>query len=84
MAQLVAGDIQATISGEGKERLRELKTHAQPDLRGEMTYLDTPRHANYVEVHTYMHVLEQLREEFGWPAPDDGFYESMRATATAG
>lgn len=83
MAQLVVGDIKARISGEGRERLRELKAHHQPDLRGEMTYLDTPRHANYVEVHTYMHVLEELRQELGWPAPDDGFYEGLRAASAA-
>lgn len=79
MAQLVVGDIRATLSGDGRQRLRELKASHQPDLRGDMTYIDSPRHANYVEVHTYMHVLDELRREFGWPAPDDTFYDGVRS-----
>jgi hypothetical protein len=80
MAQLIVGDIKATLGGEGKHRLRELKASHRPDLRGEMSYIDSARHANYVEVHTYMHVLDELRRELGWPAPDDTFYESCRVT----
>jgi hypothetical protein len=81
MAQLVVGDIKATLSGEQKQRLRELKASHRPDLRGEMQYVNSPRHANYVEVHTYMHVLDELRAELGWPAPDDTFYEGTRVAA---
>jgi len=78
MAQLVVGDLKATLTGEHKDRLRELKATHRPNLRGEMHYIDSPRHASYVEVHTYMHVLDQLRQEFGWPALDDTFYEPLR------
>jgi hypothetical protein len=81
MAQLVVGDIKATRTGEGKERLRELKAEHRPDLRGPMTYVDSPRHASYVEVHTYMHVLDEVRREFGWPAPDDAFYDALAVEA---
>lgn len=79
MAQLVVGDVKATLTGRHKQRLRELKATHYPDLRGGMQYIDSPRHANYVEVHTYMHVLDEVRGEFGWPAPDDTFYEDLRA-----
>jgi flavin-binding monooxygenase-like protein len=82
MAQLVVGDIKAT--GERKRRLRELKAGHHPDLRGEMRYVDSPRHANYVEVHQYMHVLEQLRRDFAWPELDERFYESLRAAPVGG
>ena len=81
MAQLVVGDIKARQSGEQKERLRELKATHQPDLRGEMEYIDSPRHANYVEVHTYVEVLASLRAELGWSAPDEEFYEGLRVDA---
>jgi hypothetical protein len=27
-----------------------------------------------------MHVLDELRSEFGWPAPDDEFYDACRVT----
>ncbi len=39
-----------------------------------MEYLDSPRHANYVETHTYQHVLAEVRDSFGWPALDDGYF----------
>jgi hypothetical protein len=82
MAQLVVGDIKATLTGENKQRLRELKATHHPDLRGGMDYIDSPRHVSYVEVHTYMHVLDELRRELGWPAPDEKFYEPPRTPAT--
>lgn len=28
---------------------------------------------------TCIHVLGEPRREFGWPAPDDTFYEDLRA-----
>ncbi|HWE33504.1 MAG TPA: NAD(P)-binding domain-containing protein [Solirubrobacteraceae bacterium] len=82
MAQLVVGDIKANLTGENKQRLRELKATHHPDLRGGIDYIDSPRHASYVEVHTYMHVLDELRRELGWPAPDEEFYEQPRTPAT--
>jgi len=85
MAQLIAFDIAA--AGETKTRLTELKRSDHPDVRGGMEYLDTPRHANYVETHTYQHVLAELRERFGLPALDEHAYDSLRrelAPATQG
>jgi hypothetical protein len=81
MAQLVVGDIKARQSGEQREKLREFKATHRPDLRGEMEYIDSPRHANYVEVHTYVETLASLRAELGWPAPDEEFYEGLRVDA---
>lgn len=76
MAQLIAFDITAT--GETKDRLRELKRSDDPDLRGGMEYIDSPRHANYVETHTYQHVLAQLRDRFGLPAVGERTYNGLR------
>jgi cation diffusion facilitator CzcD-associated flavoprotein CzcO len=76
MAALVVGDLRAT--GEAKAKLRELKASDHPDLRGPMEYIDSPRHANYVETHTFQHVMAQLREDFGWPAPDEEYYADLR------
>jgi cation diffusion facilitator CzcD-associated flavoprotein CzcO len=78
MAQLVAIDLTAT--GAAKERFRELKSGHHPDLRGGMAYIDSPRHANYVETHTYQHVLAEVRDSFGWPAVDDGYFAPLRRT----
>ena len=32
-----------------------------------------------IRTNTYMHVLDEPRQEFGWPAPDDTFCEDLRA-----
>lgn len=63
MAQLVAMDL--NLEGGEKEKFAEMKRTHQPDLRGGATYIDTPRHANYVETHTYQATLGEIREEFG-------------------
>jgi cation diffusion facilitator CzcD-associated flavoprotein CzcO len=81
MAQLIVGDVRATLTGgEDKERLRRLKAEHEPDLTGGMEYVDSPRHANYVETHTYQHVLRELFDEFGWAWPDEEFYADLRRT----
>jgi cation diffusion facilitator CzcD-associated flavoprotein CzcO len=78
MAQLVAIDLTAT--GAAKERFAGLKAGHHPDLRGGMAYIDSPRHANYVETHTYQHVLAEIRDSFGWSAVDDGYFAALRRT----
>jgi hypothetical protein len=76
MAQLIAYDICARDPD--KQRLRELKRTHHPDLRGGMDYIDSPRHANYVETHTYQHVLAELRDSFGLDAVDDDTHTALR------
>ncbi len=75
MAQLVAIDL--SVAGSEKARFRRLKSSHYPDLRGSMQYIDSPRHANYVETHTYQHVLAEIREAFGWPAVDNAYFEAV-------
>lgn len=77
MAQLILIDIHARVTGEKRDRIQQLKRSDQPDLRGNMTYIDSPRHTNYVETHTYQHKLAEVRDEFGWPDPDDHFYDEL-------
>ncbi len=72
MAQLIAIDLTAT--GADKARFTDLKSTHQPDLRGGMDYIDSARHANYVETHTYQHVMSEVRDSFGWPAVDDSSF----------
>jgi hypothetical protein len=69
MAQLIAMDL--TLTGEQKVEFQEMKRNHRPDLREGMHYIDTPRHANYVEVHTYQRVLAEIREKFGLKALED-------------
>ncbi|WP_409497342.1 flavin-containing monooxygenase [Amycolatopsis sp. cmx-11-12] len=63
MAQLVALDL--TLEGADKEAFSEMKRSHEPNLRGDMEYLDIPRNANYVETHAYQAVVAEIRHRFG-------------------
>jgi hypothetical protein len=77
MAQMAAMDAYIRQSGVGAEEWSALKDHDRPNLRGTVNYIDSPRHANYVEVSVYRRTLAGLREKFGWPDPDDHLYQVL-------
>jgi hypothetical protein len=69
MAQMVVLDITAReLGGELLASWQALKTSDHPDLRGGKAYVDSARHAGYVDSHTYQSVLADLRDRFGWGA----------------
>jgi hypothetical protein len=78
MAQMTAMDaVLDGIGGAYQAAWAQMKAQDRPDLRGASTYIDSPRHANYVEVTVYRRVLAEIRERFGWPDPSDALYGSM-------
>ncbi len=77
MAQMVAMDAMLEQSGVGQGAWARMKAEAHPDLRGASTYVDSPRHANYVDVGVYRRVLSEIRETFGWPDPSDELYRPL-------
>lgn len=77
MAQLVVMDIRARETGVHHDEILELKHSDVPDLRGGIKYIDSPRHANYVESHTYQAYLADLRDRFGWPDPGEHTYDAL-------
>jgi cation diffusion facilitator CzcD-associated flavoprotein CzcO len=78
MAQMLVMDANIRQTGVGLDAWTRLKAEDRPNLRGSMTYVNSPRHANYVEVATYRRVLAELRGQFGWFDPDGRSYEGMR------
>lgn len=78
MAQMIAMDAHIRASGNGLEEWTRMKTDDRPNLRGRMNYVDSPRHANYVDVDVYRRKLAAIREEFGWPDPTHETYEHLR------
>jgi cation diffusion facilitator CzcD-associated flavoprotein CzcO/amino acid transporter len=79
MAQMAAMD--AYIVARGGEPAAEwarMKAGDTPNLRGKMNYIDSPRHANYVDVAVYHRMLAERREQFGWPDPSHDSYASLR------
>lgn len=81
MAQLIVMDIRARETGEHRAELLERKASDHPDLRGGIAYIDSPRHANYVESQAYQNYLAKLRDRFGWPDPDHSYYDGLRLAA---
>ncbi len=78
MAQLVVIDAYAHATGTGLAELRRLRAEDHPDLRGGHQYIDSPRHAAYVDSATYQRYLADVRERFGFADPDDAFYPAPR------
>ncbi len=78
MAQLVLMDVHAHATGERLDELRDLRRNDRPQLRGGMTYVDSRRHAAYVEAATYQRHLGVLRDRFGWPSLDEHSYDALR------
>ncbi|HST80713.1 MAG TPA: amino acid permease [Kineosporiaceae bacterium] len=76
MAQLVVMDLRARETGVHREQLRALKQDDHPDLRGGIRYVDSPRHATYVEARTYQAYLASLRDRFEWPDLSEDSYRT--------
>ena len=78
MAQMAAMDAHIRASGRGRDEWTKIKAEDQPNLRGKTNYIDSPRHANYVDVDVYRRKLADVREKFGWPDPSHHGYDSLR------
>ncbi|HEX2594371.1 MAG TPA: amino acid permease [Rhizomicrobium sp.] len=77
MAQMAAMDAYVRASGLGTEEWARMKAEDHPNLRGKMNYIDSPRHANYVDVDVYRRKLAEVREQFGWPDPSHTSYNAL-------
>ncbi len=65
MAQLIVADATAGPDSPIKQRLAELKATHHPNLQGKHRYIDSERHANYVEIDAYLKTLAQVRSKLG-------------------
>ena len=83
MAQMVVIDIRARETGRHRDDMVALKKDDHPDLSGGMTYVDSARHTNYVQVDTYVGYLADLRDRFEWADLDEQTYEALRTTPQA-
>lgn len=71
MAELIVADIVAAPNSQLKTTLAQLKKQDTPDLKNGHTYVDSARHANYVEVDGYLKLLGQIRTKLGLTGPLD-------------
>jgi hypothetical protein len=80
---MILADIHARESGVRRELLDKLRESHFPDLRGGKAYIESPRHAAYVDKDTYRDVLMTLLRDLGWPAPTDRSFEAMKVDGVA-
>lgn len=65
MAQLVAAAWALPRDDDRWGTVARMRRTHQPDLRGGHRYVDSPRHANYVDAITYARVLDEVRDAWG-------------------
>ena len=65
MAELIVADATAKPGSEMASAMARMKRTHRPDLTGGHRYIDSERHANYVEVDAYLKVLAQVKREVG-------------------
>ena len=68
MAEVIVADATAAPGSGTAETFRHLKANHHPDLKGGRRYIDSNRHANYVELDTYLKILKKVRAKVGIPA----------------
>jgi cation diffusion facilitator CzcD-associated flavoprotein CzcO/amino acid transporter len=81
IAQMAAMDAWLDASDHELDEWTRMKAGHQPNLKGGKTYVDSPRHENYVDADVFRRTLSEVREKFGWPDPDDHFYAHMRMSS---
>ncbi len=70
MAELIVADATAAEGSDFGRRFATKKQNHQPDLTGGRNYVKSERHANYVEVETYLELLADLKSELGVDSPN--------------
>jgi len=65
MAELIVADATSSSASNFKRRFATKKQNHQPDLTGGRNYVKSGRHANYVEVETYLELLAEIKQELG-------------------
>jgi hypothetical protein len=84
MADILGRAIVARAEGgAAAEAVNALVTTDQPDLRGGIHFVNTDRHATYVDGKAYRAALRRLRRRLGWPELARGSYDRVKAPGRA-
>ena len=65
MAELIVADVTAAPGSRVATTFSGLKASHHPDLKGGHRYVDSERHANYVDLDTYLKILKKVRGRLG-------------------
>jgi hypothetical protein len=61
MAELIVLDATAAPGSPTQRTFAELKARHHPNLKGGLHYVESERHANYVEVDTFIRTLAEVK-----------------------
>lgn len=64
-------------------RFEQLIQRDQPDLSGGIRFVDSPRHAVYIDAHSFKTYLRKLRARMGWNELSEAFYDRVRVASSA-
>lgn len=64
-------------------RFDQLIQHDQPDLSGGIRFVDSPRHAVYIDAHSFKTYLRKLRARMGWNELSESFYDRVKVAPSA-
>lgn len=79
MAELIVADATAANGSTVQRRFADLKANHHPDLKGSHHYVNSERHANYVDVDAYLRTIAQVKAQV-----QDGVGLSMAAEPRRG
>lgn len=65
VAELIVADATADPSSQISKSMADLKKTHRPNLTAGRKYVDSARHANYVEVELYLATLADVKERLG-------------------
>lgn len=80
MSDLISRAIVARETGRS-DALDRLVREDNPDLSGGISFVDSARHATYVESTAYRRQMKRLRRQLQWPALSDGCFDRLRDPA---
>ncbi len=56
------------------------ETRTTPDLSGGIKFIESPRHANYVDSPTFQAALKKMAKRYRWTPVDEAAFKAMRVT----
>jgi hypothetical protein len=84
MADLIARAILAQRDRPDEaRRLADIVRDDRPDLTGGVRYINSERHADYVEINAYRKQIKRVRRRMGWPEIARGHYQHTRTEGLA-
>ncbi len=78
MANCIANAIQDRTRAPERAQRFQAETRTSPDLSGGIRFIESPRHANYVDSPTFQAALRKLAKRYRWMPVDEASFTAMR------